>query len=84
MIKCCFGELYGPLKYLFDSSLQIGVFLDLMVPPAFKTCDTADISNYRSMFVFPRFSKILERVMYNRLYKYFTNKKVLHPQQFGF
>ena len=67
---------------LFDSLLQSGVFPDLMniaiVSPVFKTCDTADVSNYRPISVFP------EIIMYNRLYKYLTNKKILHPQQFGF
>ena len=71
IIKHCFGELCGPLKYLFDLSLQSGVFPDLMkiaiVSPIFKTGDTADISNYRPISVLPCFSKILERVMYNRL-----------------
>ena len=88
VIKHCFGELCGPLKYLFDLSLQSGVFPDLMkiavVSPIFKTGDTADISNYRPISVLPCFSKILERVMYNRLYKYLTDRKILHPQQFGF
>ena len=88
VIKHCFGELCGPLKYLFDSSLQSGVFPDLMkiaiVSPVFKTGDTADISNYRPISVLPCFSKILERVMYNRLYKYLTDQKILHRQKFGF
>ena len=88
VIKHCFGELCGPYKYLFDLSLQNGVFLGLMiiaiVLPVFKTGDTADISNYPPISVFPCFSKILERVMYNRLYKYLTEQKILHPQQFGF
>ena len=88
VIKHCFGKLCGPLKYLFDLSLQSGVFPDLMkiviVSPIFKTIDTADISNYRPISVLPCFSKILERVMYNRLYKYLTDQKILHPQQFGF
>ena len=83
IIKHCFGELCGPLKYLFDLSLQSGVFPDLMkiaiVSPIFKTGDTTDISNYRTISVFPCFSKILERVMYNRLYKYLTEQKILHP-----
>ena len=74
--KHCFGELCGPFKYIFDSSLQIGVFPDLLkiaiVLPVFKTGDTVDISNYRPISVVPCFSKILERVMYNRLYKYLT------------
>ena len=30
------------------------------------------------------FTKILKRVMYNRLYKYLTCKKIWYPQQFGF
>ena len=30
------------------------------------------------------FSKILERVMYNRLYQYLTKNKILHPKQFRF
>ena len=67
---------------------QGGVFPDLLkiaiVSPVFKTGDTVDISNYRPISVLPCFSKILERVMYNRLYKYLTDQKILHPQQFGF
>ena len=51
VIKHCLWELCVPLKYLFDSSLQSGVFSDLMkmavVFSVFKTGDTADISNYR-------------------------------------
>ena len=87
VIKHCFGELCGGFKYLFDSSLQTRVFPDLIeiaiVSPVFKTGDTADISNYRPISVLPCFSKILERVMYSRLYKYLTDQKILHPQQFG-
>ena len=56
VIKHCFGELCVPLKYLFDSSLQNGLFLDLMiiaiVSPAFKTGNTAGTGNYRPISVF--------------------------------
>ena len=66
VIKHCFGELCGPLKYLFESSLQSGVFPDLMkiaiVSPVFKTGDSVDISNYHPISVLPCFSKIIERV----------------------
>ena len=88
VIKHCFRELCGPLKYLFDPSLQSGVFPDLMkiaiVSPVFKTGDTADISNYRPISVLLCFSKILEHVMYSRLYKNLTDQKILNSQQFGF
>ena len=52
--------------------------------PVFKTGDTADTSSYGPIFFLPRFSKILERVMYSSPYKHLTDQKILHPQQFGF
>ena len=50
----------------------------------YTTGNTAGISNYRPISVLPCFSKILDSVMYNCLYKYLTDQKTLHPQQFGF
>ena len=88
VIKHHFRELCGPLKYLSDSSLQSGLFPDLMkiaiISPVFKTGDAVDISNYRPISVLSCFSKIIERVMCNRLYKYLTDKKIFHTQQIGF
>ena len=59
VIKHYFGELCGPLKYLFDLSLQSWVFPDLIkitiVSPISKTGDTANISNYRPISDFPCF-----------------------------
>ena len=37
--------------------------------------------NYRPSFILPVFSKVLERIIYNRLYENFMN---LHKNQFGF
>ena len=54
------------------------------VTPVFKGGDSADLSNYRPISVLPCFSKILERLMYNRLYKHLSNSKILYPKQFGF
>ena len=54
------------------------------VSPVFKTGDTADIRNYRPISALPCCSKILERVMDSRLYKYLNDQKILQPQQFGF
>ena len=42
------------------------------------------MSNYRPISVLPCFSKLLERNMYNRLYKYLTTEKLLYSKQFGF
>ena len=41
-------------------------------------------NNYRPISVLPCFSKILERIMYDRLYSYLTENKILFKKQFGF
>ena len=50
----------------------------------FKKGEKSSISNYRPISVFPCFLKILERIMYNRLYDYFTANSILFNKQFGF
>ena len=77
-----------PLKYLFGKSIEKGVFPGALkiakVTPLFKGGDSTDIRNYRPISVLTCFSKILECIMYNRLYKYLTDEKLLYSKQFGF
>ena len=54
------------------------------VTPIFKGGDSADLSNYEPIPVPPCFSKILEQLIYNRLYEHLNNLKILYPKQFGF
>ena len=77
-----------PLKYLFGKSIEKGVFPNVLkiarVTPRFKDGDPSDISNYRPISVLLYFSKILERIMYNRFDKYLTTEKLLYLKQFDF
>ena len=50
----------------------------------FKSGGTVGTGNYGPISVLPWFSKILESVIHNRSYKYLTDQKIFHPQQFGF
>ena len=52
--------------------------------PLFKNGDPENITNYRPISLLPWFSKVLERIMYNRLCKYICEEKLLYLQQFGF
>ena len=54
------------------------------VMPLFKNGDPENIANYLPISVLPCFSKVLERIMYNRLYKYLCEEKLLYSKQFGF
>ena len=79
LLKNALGCFPNPLIYLFQLSLEKGVFPDDLkiakVTPIYKTGDNSDISNYRPISAPPCFSKILERLMYNCLYKYLKNKQ---------
>ena len=86
--KKCFGELYEPLKYLFDLSIVKGIFPDDLkiakVTPICKADSSSNVSNYRPISVLPCFSKMLERIMYNCLQKYLKDQNILYDKQFGF
>ena len=77
-MKCVIHKMQGvlcePLIYLFQLSLEKGEFPDDLkiakVTPIYKAVDNSDKSSYRPISVLPCFSKILERLIYNRLHKY--------------
>ena len=66
-------------KYVFPDDLKIA-----KVTLTCKVGDNSHISNYRPISVLPCFSKILERLVYNRLYKYLKEKNILNEKQFSF
>ena len=62
IIKKCFGELCEPLKYLFNLSIVKGIFPDDLKTAKFTQIYKANKNggNYRSIYVLPCFSKMLE------------------------
>ena len=88
VIKKCFGELCEPLKYLSNLSIVKGIFPDDLkiakVTPIYKADNSSNVSNYRPISVLPCFSKMLERIMSNRLQKYLKDQNILYDKQFGF
>ena len=88
VVKPIFEYISKPLKYIFNLSLSTGVFpISLKIAkitPIFKSEDVTDMSNYRPISVLPCFSKILEKIMYNRLYNHLYENNILYNEQFGF
>ena len=87
-LKQNFNFLLVPLKCIFDLSLKSGTFPEKMkiarVTPVFKSGNTSLMTNYRPISILPCFSKMLERIMYNRLYKYLTKNNLLYCKHVGF
>ena len=88
VIKTCFGSLHKPLLHIFSHSLQSGIFPDKLkiarVTPLFKKGSDSELGNYRLISVLPCFSRILEKIMYNRICKHLKEKDILYKKQFGF
>ena len=73
---------------LFNKSFLTGIVPSKLkiakAIPLYKTKDPALFSNYRPISLLPFFSKILERLMHNRLYNFLTEHNILAMNQFGF
>ena len=83
-----YDEISYPLFMIFHSSFNEGIFPEQLkvakVSPIFKVGNIEEIGNYRPISVLPIFSKVLERIMYNRTYQYFKENDMFFPKQFGF
>ena len=79
-------DFIEPLRFIVSNSLVQEIF-----PEEMKTARITyiykgykeNIVNYRSISVLPCFSKILERIMYHRLYLYLTESNLLCNKQPG-
>ena len=74
IIKLSSDIIVEPLTEIINVSLVSGCFPDTLkiakVLPAFKTGDPEKLKNYRPISILPAFSKLYEKVVYNRTYKY--------------
>ena len=77
-----------PLTHICNKSFSSGLFPSELkianVIPIFKSGDEMVFSNYRPVSVLPVFSKLLERLMYNRLICFINENKLLYDYQFDF
>jgi hypothetical protein len=68
--------------------LATGTFPDRLkfseVKSLFKKGDKADFTNYRPISLLTSLSKIIEKIIYRRLYKHLLINNVLVKEQFGF
>ena len=88
IFKRCRENIFNLIKHVFSLSLKQGIFPENLkiarVPPIFKKDEKFLFTNYRPISVLPCFSKLLEEIMYKRLYKYLSENNYLYEKQFGF
>ena len=88
IIKKVANEIVKPLTMIFNLSISTGIVPEMLkiakVVPIYKKDDAEKFSNYRPVSLLPCFSKILERLVFNRCVEYIDLHEILNDKQFDF
>ena len=88
IIKKFAAELSVPLTLIFNMSIKDGTVPDQLkiarVVPIHKKEDKNNFTNYRPISILPGFSKILERLVFNRYISFLNKHNIFFENQFGF
>ena len=88
VLKECSYSLSFPLAIIFQKSIYVGYFPDswkeAMVSAIFKKNDRQDKTNYRPISLLTCMSKVFERIVFNRLYKFLVDNNLLNSHNSGF
>ena len=88
-MKLLKNDISSQLSEIFIISFSSGVFPSILIKtakviPIHKKDSKLDFSNYRPISLLSNVEKILERLMYNRMYKFFSDNNPIYSLQFGF
>ena len=88
ILKLLKNNISSQLSEIFNISFSSGVFPSILktakVIPVRKKDSKLDSSNYRPISLLSNIEKILERLMYIRMYKFFSDNNLIYSLQFGF
>ena len=88
LLKKIKDEIALPLSLIFNESLSKGIFPSCMklgeVVPLYKNKDRSDKSNYRPISLLLTTSKLLEKIVYKRVYGFLNETNQLYCSQYDF
>jgi hypothetical protein len=88
VMKLSVPFILQPLIYICNRPLSTGIFPSRLkysqVYPIYTKGEKSEISNYRPISVLTSFSKILEKVIFNRLHTHISDNNILAAEQYGF
>ena len=80
------SEIFSTINCFLNISWQQEAFPDkhmiAYTTAVFKNDYKSLFTNYKPILVLPRFSKLKERIMYNRLYEIVIKNEILYEKQF--
>jgi len=88
LLKDAADVIANPLAYIFNQSLSLGVFPEMMkvakVTPIYKKGQKNVPGNYRPISVLPLLAKVFEKLVNKRLLDFLETNNVLYEHQYGF
>ena len=88
LLKNLSDIIVGPLSHVINLFISQGIFPNTMkiaeIIPLFKCKDPSIANNYRPISLLITLSKILEKIIYNRLYSFHRKNNILFQSQYCF
>jgi len=88
LLKVLATAIKYPPSLIINKSLETGTVPKSLklakIIPIYKSKDKSLMSNYRPISLLPSISKILEKIVHHRVYKFCTNQGILYNSQYGF
>ena len=82
------NDICKPLSVIFNLSFNSGEYPDMLkmatAIPIFKKDSKLIVSNYRPISLLSNINKILEKLMFTRVYEFLEKHKCIYKLQFGF
>jgi len=88
VLKIIVPFISSPLCYICNKSMLSGIFPARLkyatVKPLLRKGNKDNIANYRPISLLTSFSKVFEKLIYDRLLNHIQTNNILHAKQFGF
>ena len=88
IIKLISKYISAPITNICNKAFSTGIYPDILkiskVIPIHKKESKIEVSNYRPISLLSNINKILEKLIFNRLYKFLELHNCIYQQQYGF
>ena len=88
IIKESINSFLDPITHIINLSLSTGIIPKQLkkakVIPIYKAASPDQLKNYRPISLLPSFSKIFEKIMFNKIMSFLNSQKILYKHQYGF